>query len=251
MINVLISGCLGKMGQTVCRLCKQQEEMKISAGYDIHAETGSDFPVYTDLNECKESIDVIIDFSNPDSLPKLLEYAQKNSIPAVLATTGYSQQQKNLIEKASENIAIFQSANMSFGVNLVCELVKKAASLLEDTFDIEIVEKHHNRKIDAPSGTALLIADSMNEALSQKHEYVYDRHSRCRKRNKKEIGIHAVRGGTIVGEHSIIFAGEDEIIEITHTALSRDIFAAGALKAARFLTGMKPGIYKMDNMLNG
>jgi 4-hydroxy-tetrahydrodipicolinate reductase len=249
MINILMSGCNGKMGQVISRMVAESEELKIAAGYDKYTKVNNPYPVFDDLNKCDVKVDVIIDFSNPDALEDLLSYSVKNKIPLIVATTGLSQNQVNKLREVSEVIPIFFSANMSLGVNLLMDLVKKAAKVLEHNFDIEIIEKHHNQKIDAPSGTALAIADEINSALTEKQEYMYDRHSRRKKRNKKEIGIHAVRGGTIVGEHSVIFAGTDEIIEINHIATSKEIFATGALSAARYLYNKKPGFYNMNDLI--
>ncbi|NLK87984.1 MAG: 4-hydroxy-tetrahydrodipicolinate reductase [Clostridiaceae bacterium] len=249
MINILLSGCNGKMGQVITRMSEQYSDLRIVAGYDIADSGKNAYPVCTDLSECKLVPDVIIDFSNPSALAELMDYSVKNKIPAVIATTGLSKAQIKLLEKASRSIPVFFSANMSLGVNLVIDLVKRAARLLELNYDIEIIEKHHNQKLDAPSGTALAIADSINSVLAHKQEYVYDRHSRRKMRSKKEIGMHAVRGGTIVGEHSVIFAGNDEIIEINHTAMSKEIFGTGALRAARFLYGKGPGMYDMDDLI--
>lgn len=250
MINVLMSGCNGKMGQVITRLAGENEDLKIVAGYDISNRLQNPYPVYTNIMECREKLDVIIDFSNPDALGTLLDFAVTRGVPLVMCTTGLTQAQIKTLGDASKQIPVFFSANMSLGVNLLIDLVKKAAKLLENNFDIEIVEKHHNQKLDAPSGTALAIADAINSALEQKQEYIYDRHSRRKKRSKTEIGIHAVRGGTIVGDHSVIFAGNDEIIEINHIAMSKEIFAVGALRAAKFLYNKKPGMYNMDNLIS-
>ncbi len=249
MINILLSGCNGKMGQVITRLSEQYNDLRIAAGYDIADSGRNSYPVFTDLNKCTLHPDVMVDFSNPAALEGLIDFSVKNKIPSVIATTGLSQAQIKLLEKASRSIPVFFSANMSLGINLLIDLVKKAARLLEQNYDIEIIEKHHNQKLDAPSGTALAIADSINSVLAQKQEYVYDRHSRRKKRSRTEIGIHAVRGGTIVGEHSVIFAGNDEIIEINHTAMSKEIFGTGALRAARFLYGKDPGMYNMDDLI--
>lgn len=238
------------MGQVITRLAEQYSDLKIAAGYDITDNGKNTYPVFTDLRKCTLHPDVIIDFSNPAALEGLIDYSVKNRIPAVIATTGLSRAQIRLLEKASQSVPIFFSANMSLGINLLIDLVKKAARLLEQNYDIEIIEKHHNQKLDAPSGTALAIADSINSVLEQKQEYVYDRHSRRKKRSKTEIGIHAVRGGTIVGEHSVIFAGNDEIIEIKHSAMSKEIFGTGALRAARFLYGKDPGMYDMNDLIS-
>ncbi|NJD03491.1 MAG: 4-hydroxy-tetrahydrodipicolinate reductase [Ruminiclostridium sp.] len=249
MINILMSGCNGKMGQVITRLSEQYGDLKITAGFDIFDSGRNSYPVYSNLEQCKEAIDVIIDFSNPDALENIMRFAVEKKIPIIVATTGISQNQKKLLDSASGTIPVFFSVNMSLGVNLVIDLVRKAARILESNFDIEIIEKHHNQKLDAPSGTALVIADSINSVLELKQEYVYDRHSRRKKRSKSEIGIHAVRGGTIVGEHSIIFAGNDEVIEIRHSAMSKDIFGTGALRAAKFLYRKAPGLYDMNDLI--
>lgn len=237
------------MGQVITRLSEQYDDLSIVAGYDITDSGKNPYPVFSDLRKCSVRPDVLIDFSNPAALESILTYATSTEIPVVIATTGHSQTQARMLKKTSEIIPVFYSANMSLGINLLIGLVKKAAKLLQTSFDIEIVEKHHNQKIDAPSGTALAIADAVNSVLDQKHEYVYDRHSRRKKRSRNEIGIHAIRGGTIVGEHSVIFAGNDEIIEIKHSALSKEIFATGALSAARFIIGKKPGMYDMNDLV--
>jgi len=249
MINILMSGCNGKMGQVISRLATENSDMKITAGFDINQSINNSYPVFTDLKKCNEDIDVIIDFSNPLAFDKILDFAISKNIPLVMATTGLSHPQMKKLQSAANQIPVFFSANMSLGVNLVMDLVSRAAKILESGFDIEIVEKHHNQKLDAPSGTALAIADAVNKVLDEKQEYVYDRHSRRKKRSKKEIGIHAVRGGTIVGDHSVIFAGNDEIIEINHIARSKEIFGVGALRAAKFLHNMQPGIYDMNNLI--
>lgn len=249
MINILLSGCNGKMGQVITRLSEQRDNLRICAGYDLNASIKNTYPVFNDLKKCDAKIDVIIDFSHPSALEPLIEFALAGKIPAVISTTGLTAEQVKMLKDVSKYIPIFFSANMSLGVNLLIDLVKKAARVLEDNFDIEIVEKHHNQKIDAPSGTALAIADAINSVLSEPQEYIYDRHSRRKKRSKKEIGIHAVRGGTIVGDHSVIFAGNDEIIEINHIATSKEIFAVGSLNAAVFLHDKKPGMYSMNDLI--
>lgn len=250
MINILLSGSNGKMGQVITRLADQYDDLNIAAGYDIADNGKNAYPVFTELKKCNVRIDVILDFSNPAALEVLLAYAVEKKLPIIVATTGLSPAQKGWLEQAAKSIPVFFSANMSLGINLLIDLVKKAAKILEQNFDIEIIEKHHNQKLDAPSGTALAIADSINSVLNQQQEYVYDRHSRRKKRSKSEIGIHAVRGGTIVGEHSIIFAGNDEIIEINHSATSKDIFGTGALRSARFIFGKKPGMYDMNDLIS-
>lgn len=250
MINILLSGCNGHMGQVITQLSKDFSGLKIVAGYDINDSIKNPYPVFTSLYECDLKVDVIIDFSSPKAFDALVEYAQEKRIPIIMCTTGLSADQTRILKNdVSKRIPVFYSANMSLGVNLLIDLVKKAAKILEGQFDIEIVEKHHNQKVDAPSGTALAIADAINDTLNEKCEYTYDRHSRMKKRNNKEIGIHAVRGGTIVGDHSVIFAGKDEIIEINHTATSKEIFAVGALKAALFLASKQPGLYSMTELI--
>lgn len=249
MLKILLSGCNGKMGQVITRLAAQMQDLKIVAGSDINDSIKNTYPVFTDINDNNEEVDVIIDFSNPKALKPLLDYAISNKIPAVVATTGLSEEQVQMLHDASKQIPIFRSANMSLGVNLLINLVQKAAKVLEGKFDIEIVESHHNQKIDAPSGTALAIADAINSVLDTKCEYVYERHSKREKRSKNEIGLHAIRGGTIVGEHTVIFAGNDEIIEVKHTAASKEIFAEGALNAAMFVYDKKPGFYGMDDLI--
>jgi len=251
MIKILLSGCNGKMGQVISRLSKQFSNLEIVAGFDINDTQKNEYPVFTSIKDCNVPVDVIIDFSNPAALNDLLDFALSKKIPLVMATTGHSDVQIKRLIEASKIIPVFRSANMSLGVNLLLDLVKKATKVLEEYFDIEIIEKHHNQKLDAPSGTALMIADAINDVMEQKLEYVYDRHSRRKKRNKNEIGIHAIRGGTIVGEHSVIFAGNDEIIELKHSALSKDIFGIGALKAAAFIYDKTPGLYSMDDLIAG
>lgn len=245
-----MSGCNGKMGQVITRLVQESSDYQIVCGFDISDTMKNDYPVYKNPADCKEKADVIIDFSHPNSLQKLLPFAISTNTPVVVATTGLSQAQILSLNEVAKKVPVFFSANMSLGVNLLIDLVSKAAKLLEDSFDVEIIEKHHNQKIDAPSGTALAIADAISTSLTQTKEYVYDRHSVRKKRSKSEIGIHAVRGGTIVGEHSVIFAGTDEIIEINHKAMSKEIFAVGSLKAAKFITGKRPGLYNMKDLVS-
>lgn len=249
MIRIIMSGCNGAMGQVITRLVSDRDDCVIVAGFDVNDAIKNHYPVYTNPDDCKEEADVIIDFSHPNALDKLLVYAMSKKIPLVVATTGLTQPHINQLKEASTLIPIFFSANMSLGINLLIDLVSRAAKLLEDSFDIEIIEKHHNRKIDSPSGTALAIADAISSSLPQGKEYVYDRHSVRKKRGKNEIGIHAVRGGSIVGDHSVIFAGNDEIIEINHHAASKEIFAVGALKAAQFIIGKTPGMYDMKDLV--
>lgn len=249
MINVLLNGANGRMGQQVAALADETEGIRIAAGVDKLLDKENSFPVYSSLSECTTDFDVVIDFSNSSGIDELLDFAVKNKKGVVLATTGATEEQKNKIIQASNETAVFYSANMSLGINLLVDLVKKASVVLGDDYDIEIVEKHHNQKLDAPSGTALLIADEINAVEPCQMEYVFDRHSVRKKRDKKEIGISSIRGGTIVGEHQVIFAGPDEVIEITHHASSRRIFAQGALRAAVFLCGKKNGLYSMKDLL--
>lgn len=251
MLKILLSGCNGKMGRVITNLFLEQSAFKITAGFDAVDIHSNAYPVYKSLSECKIDIDVIIDFSNACVLEPLLEFALFRKIPIVIATTGHSEEQIHKIEQASRIIPIFRSANMSLGINLVAEFVEKAAKVLGDSFDIEIIEKHHNQKVDSPSGTALMLADLINSAVSEPKQYVFDRHSIHEKRKSNEIGIHSVRGGTIVGEHSTIFAGKDEIIEINHSALSRNVFGKGALAAVNFIYNQKPGLYSMKDIIKG
>ena len=253
MAGILLSGCNGKMGKAVTSGVANSDCCEIVGGIDVYAQELYGYPVFSSPSlvskETVDKTDAIIDFSNPSALAGLLEFAVANSIPAVICTTGLNDAQINLIKTASEKIPVFFSANMSLGVNLVCELAKKATSVLGDSYDIEIIEMHHNQKIDAPSGTALMIADSIKAELSNDIKYEYERHSKREKRTKNEIGIHAVRGGTITGEHQVIFAGHDEIITISHSARSKELFATGAINAAKFLCGKPAGLYNMSDML--
>ncbi len=249
MTNIILSGCNGKMGQVIARLLESDEDARIVFGYDINTEMKNSFPVYSNISEADVKGDVVIDFSHPGNFESLADYCRNTNTPLVMATTGLSAEQKEELALLSKETAVFFSANMSLGVNMLVSLVKKAAAVLWDNFDIEIIEKHHNQKIDAPSGTALMIADEISSVLDSNPEYIYDRHSVRKKRSKNEIGIHAVRGGTIVGEHDVIFAGNDEVIEIRHTAASKEIFAVGSIKAAKFLKDKKPGMYDMNDII--
>ncbi len=251
MIKILLNGCNGRMGQVITRLDSENDDVTIAAGVDISPEKCKNFyNVHSTLSDVKEDFDVIIDFSNIKGLPSILEFATLNKKPVVYCTTGLSPDDRDKINAASNEIPILTSANMSIGINLILDLVKQCAPILEDSFDIEIVEKHHNQKADSPSGTALAIADAINDSLSQKYEYTYGRHSKTEKRSPKEIGIHALRGGNIVGEHTVYFAGAGEVIEIKHTALSRDVFGVGALKAAKYLYNKEAGLYSMDDIIS-
>lgn len=250
MHKIIISGCNGHMGRVVESLCAADPEVEVVAGFDILGNTDHTFPVFTSPALFQGEADAVIDFSSPAALNGLLDFAKARKIPLVLATTGFTPEQVAQIGAAALEVPLFRSANMSLGINVLLELVKKAANVLGDSYDIEIVERHHRRKVDAPSGTALMIADAAASACGHESEYVFDRHSVRQPREKKEIGISAVRGGTIVGEHEIIFAGHDEVMEIKHTALSRDIFAAGAIQAAKFISQItKPGLYDMSCLI--
>ena len=250
MINILLSGCNGKMGQVITKLVSAQSDARIVAGIDINDVSLNGYPVYKTPDEFDGKADVIIDFSHPNVLEGILNYAKSKKTPAVIATTGLSEEQKKVMTDASKEIPVLFAANMSLGINLLIERAKKAAKRLEGNFDIEIVERHHNQKLDDPSGTALAIADGISSVLTEESEYVYDRHAVRQKREKKEIGIHAVRGGTIVGDHEVIFAGNDEIIEIKHHAASKEIFAVGAVKAAKFLASKPAGMYSMTDLVS-
>lgn len=249
MKKILLNGCNGKMGKVIASSVLEREDCEIIAGIDISKDSTAGFPVYTSFNDFKNRADVIIDFSHPSSLNNLLKYSTLSKTPAVIATTGLSPEQIDQINDASKEIAIFQSANMSIGISLLKDLAQKATRVLGGNFDIEIIEAHHNQKIDAPSGTALLLADAISHELETKPIYEFDRHSKRAKRDKNEIGIHAVRGGTIVGEHEIMFAGHDEIIKISHSAMSKEIFAVGALNAALYLCDKPSGIYNMSDFV--
>ncbi len=248
MTKILLCGANGKMGNAVSRAVEQTDGISIVAGYDLNTSSDS-FPVYDSFDNIQESIDCIIDFSHPSVLDDLLNYAVSNKIPAIICTTGLSKEQISQIEFCSRSVPIFFSANMSIGVNLIIDLVCRASKILDSNFDIEIIEKHHNQKLDAPSGTALAIADAISETVSFNPQYTYDRHSVRKKRDKSEIGIHAVRGGNIVGEHSVIFAGTDEVIEIKHSATSKEVFAVGAVRAALFMKNQAPGLYSMTDLI--
>ena len=250
MTSVIMHGCNGKMGQTIAGLIAGEEEITLAAGVDAFDEGKNSFPVFKDISECTIKADVIIDFSAAPAVDGLLDYCVKEQIPCVLCTTGLSPEQLAKVDEASKKVAVLKSANMSLGINMLIKLLKEATAVLEPAgFDIEIVEKHHKLKVDAPSGTALALGDSINEALGNEYEYVYDRSGRRQKRPKKEIGFSAVRGGTIVGEHDVIFAGADEVITFSHTAYSKAVFGKGAIQAAKFLKGRPAGLYDMSHVI--
>lgn len=248
MTKIILCGANGKMGHVIQSVVSGRDDCEIVAGVDINTES-KDFPIYSTFGEVKEKADVIIDFSNPALLDSMLSFSADTNTPVVIATTGYDDKQKKQIENAAKSSAIFFTYNMSMGINLLANLAKKATEVLGSDFDIEIVEKHHNQKIDAPSGTALMLADAICEEIDEPMKYEYDRHSKREKRTKNEIGIHSVRGGTIVGEHEIIFAGRDEIITLSHSARSKEIFAVGAVNAAVFMAGKSNGLYSMKDMI--
>ena len=250
MTRVLMHGCNGKMGQVITGLAKEMEQVELVAGIDRYQGIQNEYPVFSSLKECMVDVDVIIDFSNAAAVDELLEYAVAKKVPVVLCTTGLSEEQLKRVEEASKETAILRSANMSLGVNTLLKLVQAAAKVLATAgFDMEIVERHHNQKVDSPSGTAIAFAEALNEAMNEEYHYVYDRSAVREKRDKKEIGLSAVRGGTIVGEHEIIFAGTDEVVEFKHTAYSKAIFGKGALEAAVFLAGKEAGMYDMSDVI--
>jgi 4-hydroxy-tetrahydrodipicolinate reductase len=249
-MKVLLHGCNGKMGQVLSRIISEENDMKVVCGVDICPEKfKNNYPVYRNLSDVNEEVDILIDFSNRSCINSILEYGLSRNVPLLICTTGFSPEEKEAMTDAARKIPILNSGNMSLGVYLIMSLAKQAAEVLYGNFDIEIIEKHHNQKLDSPSGTAIMIADAINSSLSDSMEYTYGRHSKTEKRDKKEIGIHSVRGGAIVGEHDVIFAGPGEIVEISHTALSRDVFGYGAVKAAKFLFGKAPGFYSMKDVI--
>ncbi len=252
MIKIIMHGCNGKMGQVITSIVNEDSESEIVAGIDIVNNRDNGYPVFEDIIACNIEADVIIDFASAKAVDRLLEYSVTRKIPVVLCTTGLSDEQLVNVRNAAMKVAILKSANMSLGINTIIKLLREAANVFCPAgYDVEIVEKHHNQKVDAPSGTALALADAVNEARGNEYEYIYDRTQVRKKRDKKELGISAVRGGTIVGEHEVIFAGTDEVIEIKHTAYSKAVFAKGAVEAAKFLAGKAPGIYDMADVIEG
>ena len=250
MVKIIMHGCNGHMGQVISGIVEKDPDAEIVAGIDIADQGKNSYPVFTDIDACQVEADAIIDFSSAKATDKLLEYSAARQIPVVLCSTGLSQEQLAKVEETSRKVAVLKSANMSLGINTLLKLVQDAARVLAAAgFDMEIVEKHHRLKLDAPSGTALALADSINEAMDNQYHYVYDRNQKREKRDDKEIGISAVRGGTIVGEHEIIFAGQDEVIEFKHTAYSKAIFGKGAVEAAKFLAGKPAGRYDMSDVI--
>ncbi len=251
MTKILMHGCNGAMGRVISGLVKEMDQARIAAGVDAFCQDADEYPVFSTLEECNVKVDVIIDFSAAPAVDHLLEYAVKTKIPVVLCTTGLSQEQLEKVEAASKEVAVLRSANMSLGINTLMKILTQVSGLLSEAgFDIDIVEKHHRKKVDAPSGTAIALAEAVNEGLEEKYDYVYDRSDRRMQRPKSEIGLSAVRGGTIVGEHEVIFAGTDEVIEFKHTAYSKAVFGKGALQAALFLAGKPAGLYNMSHVID-
>lgn len=243
-------GCNGKMGQVISKIVKEDSGAEIVAGVDSYLGIKNEYPVFESIEKCDVEADAIIDFSNASAVDGLLDYCVEKQIPVVLCTTGLSEEQLQKVKEASKKVAVLKSANMSLGINLLMKLLQDAAKVLGTAgYDIEIVEKHHNQKVDAPSGTALALADSINDAMDDAYTYVYDRSQVRQKRDKKELGISAVRGGTIVGEHEVFFAGEDEVIKFKHTAYSKAVFGKGAVEAGKFLKGKGPGLYDMKDVI--
>ncbi len=250
MTKVIMHGCNGRMGKMIASVIEQTEEVEIVAGVDVYDDGRNPFPVYKSIEECDTTADVVIDFSNAAAVDGLLKFCEEKKMPVVLCSTGLSPEQLDAVKATSEKVAVLKSANMSLGINMLIKVLKQeAAKLASEGYDIEIVEKHHNQKLDAPSGTALALADAINDSLDEKYDYVYDRSQRREKRPKKEIGISAIRGGTIVGDHDVIFAGTDEVITFSHTAYSRSVFAKGAVAAAKFLKDRTPGLYTMADVI--
>lgn len=250
MTRAIMHGCNGKMGQMIAGLIREDEEIELVAGIDVYDEGKNDFPVFSKIGDCDVEADVIIDFCNPAAIDGLMDYCVEKQVPCVVCTTGLSGEQLQHVEEASKKVAVLRSANMSLGINMLLKLLKEATAILAPAgFDIEIVEKHHNLKLDAPSGTALALGDSVNEVLNNEYEYVYDRSQRRQQRPKKEIGFSAVRGGTIVGEHDVIFAGTDEVVTFSHTAYSKAVFGKGAIQAAKFLKRKGAGLYDMSQVI--
>ena len=250
MLKMLLSGCNGRMGQAIDTLCRSRSDITVAAGIDVDGRKLRDFPVYVDPLEFGGRVDVVVDFSHPSALPSLLIYCTKHNTPLVVATTGHDANGLALLREAAETLPLFVTGNMSLGINLLQDLLKRAASVLGADYDVEIIERHHNAKVDAPSGTAKMLYDTLADALPYEPEPVYDRHTVRAPRAKREIGIHTVRGGGIVGDHSVLFASGGEVIELSHHAISREVFAIGAVRAAIFMAAQKnPGLYDMQNLL--
>ena len=251
MVRIIMHGCNGHMGQVISNLVAQDSQAQITAGVDIVDNGKNEYPVFTELEKCQVEADVMIDFSSAKATDQVLAYCKERKLPLVLCTTGLSEEQLAKVEETAKETAVLRSANMSLGINMLLKLLQDAAKVLATAgYDMEIVERHHNLKVDAPSGTALALADSLNEAMDGQYHYVFDRSQKREKRDAKEIGISAVRGGTIVGDHEVIFAGPDEVIEFKHTAYSKAVFGKGAVEAAKFLKGQPAGLYNMSNVIN-
>ena len=251
MVRLIMHGCNGKMGQVISSLVAADPDAEIVAGIDARDDGHNTYPVFSKLEDCSVEADCLIDFSTAAAVDHMLEVCIEKNLPCVVCTTGLSEEQLKKVQETSEKIAVLKSANMSLGINLLLKLLKEAAGVLAPAgFDMEIVEKHHSLKVDAPSGTALALADSINEEFNNEYEYVYDRSARREKRPQKEIGISAVRGGTIVGDHDVIFAGADEVITFSHTAYSKAVFGKGAVQAAKFLSGKPAGLYNMSHVID-
>lgn len=250
MVDIIMHGCNGRMGQMITGLVADDPDVRIVAGIDVAGGQKNDYPVFTSVNDCDVKADVVIDFGAASAVDGLLDWCVSNKIPCVECTTGLSGEQTEHLKECSEKVAVLKSANMSVGVNVLMKLLRESAGVFADAgFDVEIVEKHHRMKVDAPSGTALALADSINEAMDNEYEYVYDRSQVRQKRGSKELGISAVRGGTIVGDHDVIFAGQDEVVTFSHRAYSRAVFGKGAIQAAKFLKGKPAGLYTMQEVI--
>lgn len=248
MVKIALLGAAGRMGKALAQLIAQRDDCEVVAGIDAYPDAAAPFPQFARLEEMDATPDVLIDFSHPEATSAALHYCAAKGLPCVVCTTGLPEETREKIKKTAEKTPVFYSANMSLGINLLVELVKRAQDVLPG-FDIEIIEKHHHNKLDAPSGTAMLLADTMNEHADGRYHYVYNRQPLRQKRDTDEIGIHAVRGGSIVGEHDVLFAGPDEVVTLSHTAYSRDVFANGAISAALYLAGKQPGLYSMQNLV--
>ena len=252
MTKIIMSGCSGAMGRMISNLAKEDPEVEIVAGVDKVVNRDVKYPIFESIQDCDIEADVVVDFSRPDALADILNYCEERQMPAVLCTTGYSEEQVADIEAGAKKFPVLRSANMSLGINVILKLLADSTKVFgSEGFDVEIVEKHHNQKVDAPSGTALALADAVNEAAGNTYHYVYDRESKREKRDAKEIGISSVRGGTIVGDHDVIFAGNDEVITISHRAYSKAVFGKGALAAAKYMKGKAPGMYDMSDVIEG
>ena len=249
MVDIFLNGCCGRMGHTIAKMCQHNDEYKVVAGCDVTTCDDFSFPVYSNPQDCAEDFDVIIDFSNAKAVPTILNYALTRNKPFICCTTALDEATLAQIDKASEQIAVFRSANMSLGINIMLELITKAAATLYPDYDIEILEAHHNRKLDAPSGTAVMLADAVKETVPDEMELIYDRHSVNEARKPNQIGMSSIRGGNIVGEHSIYFISDEETVTISHSAKTRDVFAKGALKAASFMKGKEKGYFNMSDVI--